>query len=116
MTVWSRFVSWLQATLRRSRMENDMSEELYFHIEAYAQDLVRSGVPYQEAMRRAKLEFGGAERIKEECREARGVRFLETLFVTAATACARCAKPPASRSSPFSLLLWASLRTARFSV
>jgi predicted permease len=80
MTVWSRFVSWLQATLRRSRMENDMSEELYFHIEAYAQDLVRSGVPYQEAMRRAKLEFGGAERIKEECREARGVRFLETLF------------------------------------
>ena len=57
-----------------------MSEELYFHIEAYAQDLVRSGVPYQEAMRRAKLEFGGAERVKEECREARGVRFLETLF------------------------------------
>ncbi|HEV7510703.1 MAG TPA: ABC transporter permease [Candidatus Acidoferrum sp.] len=80
MTVWSRFVSWLQATLRRSRMESAMSEELYFHIEAYAQDLVRSGVPYQEAMRRAKLEFGGAERVKEECREARGVRFLETLF------------------------------------
>src|SRR6202007_3484974 len=35
---------------------------------------------HQEAMRRAKLEVGGAERVKEECREARGVRFLETLF------------------------------------
>ena len=80
MTVWSRFLSWLQATLRRSRMESDMNEELHFHIEAYAQDLVRSGVPLQEAMRRAKLEFGGAERVKEECREARGVHFLETLF------------------------------------
>ena len=80
MTGWSLFHSWLRATLRRSRMESDMNEELHFHIEAYAQDLVRSGVPHQEAMRRAKLEFGGAERVKEECREARGVHFLETLF------------------------------------
>jgi hypothetical protein len=62
MTVWSRFRSWLQATLGRSRMESDMDEELHFHIEAYAEDLVRSGVPHQEAMRRAKLEFGGTER------------------------------------------------------
>ena len=80
MTGWSRFHSWLKATLRRSRMESDMNEELQVHIEAYAQDLVRSGVPHQEAMRRAKLEFGGAERVKEECREACGVHFLETLF------------------------------------
>jgi predicted permease len=61
-------------------MESDMHHELHFHIEAYAQDLVSSGVPHQEAKRRAKLEFGGAERVKEECREARGVHFLETLF------------------------------------
>src|ERR1700704_2525329 len=34
-----------------------------------------------EAMlRRARLEFGGAERVKEECREARGIHFLDTLF------------------------------------
>jgi len=80
MTAWSRFRSWLQATLRRSRTESDMRDELHFHVEAYAEDLVRSGVPRLEAMRRAKLEFGGAERVKEECREARGIHFLETLF------------------------------------
>jgi predicted permease len=80
VTAWSRFRSWLQATLRRSRLESDMREELRFHIEAYAQDLTRSGVPHQEAMRRANLEFGGAERVKEECREARGVHLLENLF------------------------------------
>jgi len=57
-----------------------MRDELHFHIEAYAEDLVRSGVPHQEAIRRAKLEFGAAERVKEECREARGVHFIETLF------------------------------------
>jgi len=57
-------------------MESGMDAELKFHIEAYAEDLVRSGLPRQEAMRRARLEFGGIERAKEECREARGVTFL----------------------------------------
>ena len=80
MTIWSRFNSWLQATLGRPRMESDMRAELHFHIEACAQDLIRSGMPLQEAMRRAKLQFGAAERVKEECREARGLHFLETLF------------------------------------
>jgi predicted permease len=80
MRLWSRLRSWLQAMLRRSRMESEMDTELRFHIEAYAEDLVRSGVSRWEAMRRARLEFGGAERVKEECREARGVHFLETLI------------------------------------
>lgn len=57
-----------------------MDAELRFHIEAYAEDLMRGGVRRQEALRRARLEFGGAERVKEECREARGVVFLESLL------------------------------------
>lgn len=79
MTLWSRFRSWLRTTFGRSRMESDMDAELKFHIEAYASDLVRKGLPRQEAMRRARMEFGGVERAKEECREARGVTFLESL-------------------------------------
>src|SRR4029077_5894938 len=79
MTFWSRIRSWLDATLRRSRMESEMDAELRFHMEAYAQDLVRGGVPHQEAMRRARIEFGGIERVKEEGREARGVTFIESL-------------------------------------
>jgi putative ABC transport system permease protein len=80
MTLWSRVSSWLRATARRSRMESDMDAELRFHMEAYAEDLVRGGVPRQEALRRARLEFGGIENAKEECREARGVHFAETLL------------------------------------
>src|SRR5260370_39513847 len=80
MTVWNRFRSWLRATLRRSRMESEMDAELRFHMERYAEDLVRSGVADQEAKRRARLEFGGIDQAKEECREERGVRFLETLM------------------------------------
>jgi predicted permease len=61
-------------------MEEEMDAELRFHIESYAEDLVRNGVARQEAMRRARLEFGGIDRAKEECREARGVNFLDPLL------------------------------------
>jgi macrolide transport system ATP-binding/permease protein len=80
MTMWSRLRSWLRATVGRSRMESEMDAELRFHMEAYAEDLVRGGVPRPEALRRARLEFGGIENAKEECREARGVHFVETLL------------------------------------
>jgi predicted permease len=80
MKPWSRLRSWLRALLRRSRMEREMEAELRFHIEALAEDLVRSGVRRQEALRRARLEFGGLESAKEECREARGVTFIDSLF------------------------------------
>ena len=75
MTLASRLRSWLRSILQRSRMESEMDAELRFHMEAYAEDLVRSGIPRQEALRRARLEFGGIENAKEECREARGVHF-----------------------------------------
>jgi predicted permease len=61
-------------------MESEMDAELRSHIEAYAQDLIRNGVPELEAMRRARMEFGGVERVKEECRESRGISFIETLL------------------------------------
>ena len=80
MTLWSRVSSWLRATVRRSRVESEMDAELRFHMEAYAEDLVRGGVPREAALRRARLEFGGIENTKEECREARGVHFAETLL------------------------------------
>src|SRR2546428_8490896 len=80
MRLWNRLRSWLRAILRRSRMESEMDTELRFHVEAFAEDLVRSGAPRQEALRRARVEFGGFERAKEECRGARGVNHVEGLL------------------------------------
>ena len=80
MTLWSRVRFWLLAILGRTRMESDMDAELRFHIEAFAEDLVRSGVSRQEALRRARLAFGGVERAKEECRDARGINLIESLL------------------------------------
>src|SRR6267142_2428576 len=79
MKLWSRLRSWVGATLRRSRMESEMDAELRFHVEAYAEDMMRSGVARHEAMRRARLEFGGIERVKEEGREARGANLIDNL-------------------------------------
>jgi predicted permease len=61
-------------------MERDMDAELRFHLETYSDDLIGNGIPWDEAFRRAHLEFGGLERAKEECRDARGITFLESLF------------------------------------
>lgn len=62
---------------RRHRFEASMDDELRFHMEAFADDLVRSGLPRDEAMRRARLEFGGLESVKDDCRQARGLRLVD---------------------------------------
>src|SRR5438477_11693740 len=80
MRIWSRLRSWVRAVARRSRTEREIDAELRFHIEAFAEDLVRSGVLRAEALRRARIEFGDIERAKEECREARGIHFIDSLL------------------------------------
>src|SRR4030088_1568242 len=94
MRVGRRFVAWMRAVLRRSRLEREMDAELRFHIEAFAEDLVCSGVPRQEAIRRARIEFGGIERAKEECRDARGITFIESLLQDLRFALRMLAKAP----------------------
>ncbi|MGB2667028.1 MAG: ABC transporter permease [Candidatus Acidiferrum sp.] len=80
MIMWNRLRSWLLATVHRSRSESEMDAELHFHIEAYTEDLVRMGIPREEAMRRARIEFGGIERAKQECRDATGANLLDSLL------------------------------------
>src|SRR5918992_2882282 len=68
----------LLRNLRRSRViEREMDDEMRFHVEMEAADLVARGVPPDEARRRALIAFGGVERFKDEGREARGVGPLE---------------------------------------
>jgi|HubBroStandDraft_1064217.scaffolds.fasta_scaffold08878_2 predicted permease len=80
MTFAAKLRSWLRAMRNRSRMEREMDHELRFHIESYVDDLVKQGVPREEAMRRARIEFGGLEMHKEECRASLGLRIWDELF------------------------------------
>src|ERR1700746_2000493 len=65
--------------LRTSQTERELNEDLQGHLRCRADDLERSGLARAEAERRARIEFGGQERIKEECHEAMGGNFLDTL-------------------------------------
>jgi len=64
----------------RSQTENELEEELRAHIQLRADDLERLGLTRSEAERRARIEFGGRERVKEECREELGGNFIDILM------------------------------------
>jgi predicted permease len=77
--MFSRLRAFWKALTSRSRMEVAMDAELRFHMEAYTEDLVRTGVPRAEAERRARLEFGGVESTKVDCCQALGLRLVDDL-------------------------------------
>jgi len=71
MTLWSRLRSWMPGCGRLCSVlawKAKWTPSSASISEAYAEDLIRSGVPRQEVMRRARLEFGAVERTKEERR------------------------------------------------
>jgi predicted permease len=68
----------LRALFRRSAIESELNEELRFHFDNEVEKYVRQGASREEALRRARLAFGGQEQIKEDCRDARGTGFVET--------------------------------------
>lgn len=60
-------------------MERELDDELRFHIERETEKYVREGMPHAEAVRKARIAFGGVERFKEDTREARGIAVIETI-------------------------------------
>lgn len=72
-------MTWLARLFHRERLDRDLDKEVRFHIEQHAADLVSQGVPADEARRRANLELGATESVKEDCRDARGTRWVEDL-------------------------------------
>jgi predicted permease len=71
---------WFQRLFRKLQTERQLDSELRFHLEQRATDLAEAGMPPEQAARQARIEFGGMEGIKEECRESRRVHVMETLL------------------------------------
>ena len=75
--------AWLRSVaakfVRRAESAAEMDEELREHIALRADDLERGGLQRAEAERRARIEFGGYVKYREQSHEARGGNFLETL-------------------------------------
>ena len=64
----------------RSRLHAEVEDELRSHIQHRADDLERAGLTRAEAERRARVEFGAYQRVREEVREAAGGTFVESLW------------------------------------
>jgi predicted permease len=68
-----------RSLFRRDRVENELDDELRFHVDHQVEKLVGQGVSREDAFRQARLKLGGIEQAKENCRDARGVMLLETI-------------------------------------
>ncbi len=65
--------------LRLTSFEKRMNKEMRFHLEAHIEELKASGMPHEEARKKALREFGNIEFHKEECRDVWHRRFLENI-------------------------------------
>ncbi|MGC2720396.1 MAG: ABC transporter permease [Candidatus Acidiferrales bacterium] len=65
-----------QRLVRTRQMEKELDVELRFHFETQVADKIRAGMSEAEARRETRLEFGGLDQVKEECRESRGTLWL----------------------------------------
>ncbi|HEY6390786.1 MAG TPA: ABC transporter permease, partial [Bryobacteraceae bacterium] len=73
-------MTWWHRLLRRSQMEEQLEKELRFHLDQHTTDLIAQGHDPGEARRLARLNLGGPEQVKEQCRDARGTRWLEDFW------------------------------------
>src|SRR5580700_2712899 len=72
--------TWAHRLFRRNKLEEQLDKEMRFHLDEHANDLIARGYEPGEARREARLALGGPEQVKEECRDARGTRWLEDLW------------------------------------
>jgi hypothetical protein len=69
----------LRSLFHGGKAEKELDEEFRFHLENQIAEHVAHGMSPQEARLEALRELGGIEQHKEECRDARGLRWLDEL-------------------------------------
>lgn len=107
----------LRSLFRRDSVESETDQELQFHLAQQVEKYLASGLTREEAIRRARLEFGGREQLKEECRDARGTNLLESFFQDIRYALRILARTPViSCVAILSLALGIGANTAIFSL
>src|SRR5215510_16587804 len=70
----------LRAIFFESKMEEELDEEVRFHLEKEIEKNIARGMSPEEARQAAQRSFGGVERFKEESRDVRGVRLFEEVW------------------------------------
>jgi predicted permease len=73
-------MTWWHRLLHRRQMEEQLEKELRFHLDQHTADLIAHGHDPNESRILARLALGGPEQVKEQCRDARGTRWLEDFW------------------------------------
>ena len=72
-------MTWWHRLSHPRKMEEQLEKELGLHLDQHTADLREWGHDREEARRLARLALGGPEQVQEQCRDARGTRWLESL-------------------------------------
>ncbi|HYT64854.1 MAG TPA: ABC transporter permease [Vicinamibacterales bacterium] len=70
----------VRSIVGRARAENDLDDELSFHVAMQARAAHEAGTSEADAMRRARLDLGGVLQTKERCRDTWPLRWAEDLL------------------------------------
>src|SRR5579885_2662229 len=70
----------LRSLFQKKSLEHELDAELQFHFDHQRANYMAQGLSREDATRKALLQFGGVEQIKEECRQARGVALVESML------------------------------------
>ena len=110
-------MTWWGRLFNRRRLERELDAELRDHYERQVADFIAAGVPEPDARRRARLALGGDDQIKEECRDARGTRWVENVVHDLRYGLRILAKAPVfTGMAVLSLALGIGANTAIFSI
>ena len=71
---------WLRSLGPRGAVKSEIDEELRFHMEQLTAENIAAGMTPEEAARAARKRFGNIQSVREECRDARGTSFGETIL------------------------------------
>src|SRR6266436_8484185 len=74
------WISRLRSLFEKQKLEDQLDEELQFHIEMRTQEFVASGMTPEEARYRAQRLFGNQTLLKEGTREMDTIGWIETLW------------------------------------
>jgi putative ABC transport system permease protein len=78
---WLRLIySRLYGLLRKDRIEQEMDDEMRFHLLMRTRENIERGMRPEEAEREARRRFGNVGRIKDLARDIKGGGFMETLL------------------------------------
>src|SRR6266480_4666027 len=71
LRLWSLF--------RRAQADQELGDEWRDHLDRKTQERVAQGMTQREAHRCGHLELGGIEKVKEECRDTRGIAWIDSV-------------------------------------